>query len=139
MAEIRWQFLQGQIGDLAYELRRVQLSQFAPIQQWYPAINAFRCRGGIAICVDLAGVDKSQIDLQVEPRRLLIRGNRPDPAPDRSQYQEVQVLAMEINWGAFEREVELPAAVEPARASAEQHNGMLWIHLPLRAQSEDER
>jgi HSP20 family protein len=132
MAEIRWQFLQGQIGDLAYELRRVQFSHFSTLQRWHPAINAFRCRDGIAVCVDLAGVAKSQIDLMVEPRRLLIRGNRTAPEPDRAEHEAVQILTMEIDWGAFERELVFPDEVEPECASAEQRNGMLWIHLPLR-------
>ena len=41
------------------------------------------------------------------------------------------VLAMEIDHGAFEREIELPLSVERERVTAEQRNGILWIHLPL--------
>ena len=134
MAEIHWHFLQGQIGDLAYTLKRVHFSNFAHMPRWRPAINAFRCRDGVTVCVDLAGVDKSQIELQVEPRRLLIRGNRPGPEPDRVAHEPIQVLAIEIDSGSFEREIVLPDEVEPKHASAEQRNGFLWIHLPRRAQ-----
>jgi HSP20 family protein len=139
MAEIRWQFLQGQIGDVAYELRRVQFSHLATPQQWHPAINAFRCRDCIAVCVDLAGVARPQIELMVEPRRLIIRGSRAAPEPDRAQHEPVQILAMEIDWGGFERALLLPEEVEPERGSAEQRNGMLWIHLPLRGRGQEER
>jgi HSP20 family molecular chaperone IbpA len=44
----------------------------------------------------------------------------------------VRLLAMEIDYGPFEREVALPAEVEVDQASAEQRNGLLWISLPLK-------
>ena len=71
--KLRW--LQGALHDITYELSRSQFSRFAP-QAWQPAINAYRCDTCIRICVDLAGVDRSLIDLTVEPRRLVIRGTR---------------------------------------------------------------
>lgn len=96
---------------------------------WQPPINAFRCATGVCICVDLAGVDKSLIDLTVEPRRVVIRGSRETPEPSD---QATQILALEIDYGPFEREVRLPAEVDVKRARAEQENGLLWIHLPLK-------
>lgn len=71
--KLRW--LQGALHDITYELSRSQFSRFAP-QAWQPAINAYRCDTCIRICVDLAGVDRSLIDLTVEARRLVIRGTR---------------------------------------------------------------
>ena len=38
---------------------------------------------------------------------------------------------MEIDHGAFEREINLPRNVDRKSVHAEQRNGMLWIHLPL--------
>ena len=71
---------------------------------WQPAINAFRCENGVRICVDLAGVDKSSIDLTVEPRRVVVRGSREDAGT--GQDQTTQILALEIDYGPFEREVQ---------------------------------
>jgi len=42
---------------------------------------------------------------------------------------------MEIDYGPFEREIDLPVEVEIDKAYAEQRNGLLWIALPLRKQS----
>jgi HSP20 family molecular chaperone IbpA len=39
---------------------------------------------------------------------------------------------MEIDYGRFERVLELPAEVDPNRVSAEQRDGLLWVDLPLR-------
>ena len=89
------------------------------------------------MCVDLAGVDKSKIDLEVSNSRLSIRGNRIVPnyeeldettAPETKS--KVRVHMMEIDHGAFFREVELPEHVAQSKIAAHYRNGMLWIELP---------
>ena len=44
----------------------------------------------------------------------------------------MQMIAMEIDYGPFEREIALPDQVEAKKVHAEQKNGFLWIHLPLK-------
>jgi HSP20 family molecular chaperone IbpA len=44
----------------------------------------------------------------------------------------MRLLAMEIDYGPFEREVLLPDQVEINEAHAEQRNGLLWISLPIK-------
>lgn len=125
--KVRW--TRGSLGDLA--ITRVQLWHRAPAT-WQPPINAFRCESGICVCVDLAGVDKSLVDLRVEPRRVVVRGSRQPPEPNQKHGRAVQMLALEIDYGPFERELILPAEVDVENATAEQENGLLWIHLPLK-------
>src|SRR5213080_1509327 len=127
--KLRW--LHGALHDISYELSRSQFSRFAP-HAWQPAINAYRCDTCIRICVDLAGVDRSRIDLTVEPRRLVIRGTRELPEPTGDEGCAQQLLAMEIDYGPFEREITFPVDVEIDEAHAEQRNGLLWISLPVR-------
>ena len=130
--KLRW--LQGALHDVTYELSRSQFSRFAT-QAWAPAINAYRCEQCIRICVDLAGVERSLIDLTVERRRVVVRGTRELPEPSDAEGHTVQLLAMEIDYGPFEREIDLPVEVEIDKAHAEQRNGLLWIALPLRKDS----
>ena len=127
--KLRW--LHGTLGDVTYQVARVQLWREAA-HRWQPAINAFRCESAVRICVDLAGVDKSSIDLTVEPRRLVLRGTREAPEPADGQGRPVQMLALEIDYGPFERVVDLPAEVDSEGAHAEHENGLLWIYLPLK-------
>ena len=126
--KLRW--LHGALQDVTYELARSQF-QFAP-HTWEPAINAYRCEHCVRICIDLAGIERSQIDLTVEPRRVVIRGARELPEPTHDEGRAVQLLAMEIDYGPFERDVQLPVEVEIDQARAEQRNGLLWISLPLK-------
>ena len=121
--KLRW--LQGTLGDVS--VTRMQLWSAAP-HPWQPAINAFRCEKGVRICVDLAGVEKSSIELTVEPRRVLLQGVR--EAPEPTAEESLQMLALEIDYGPFEREVHLPVEVNVEETRAEQENGLLWITLP---------
>jgi HSP20 family protein len=106
---------------------RVHLWRGTPVT-WQPPINAFRCEKGIRICVDLAGVEKSAIDLRLEPTRVVVRGAR--EAPEPSGEDAAQILALEIDYGQFERTIELPVEVDVDGAEAKQENGLLWISLP---------
>lgn len=123
--------LQGRLGDVLYEFSRLQFSTFCVAETWSPRLNAYVCDSQITICVELAGVEKSKIDLRVEPRSLLIRGRRRAPEPTDAEGKPAQVLAMEIDYGPFAREITLPMPVDPKQVRAEQRNGLLWIFLPL--------
>lgn len=127
--QIKLRWLHGTLADVT--VMRVQMWQAGP-QTWQPAINAFVCEDRICVCVELAGVKKSEIDLLVEPRRLLVRGTRQAPEPTGAQGRARRTLALEIDYGAFERELELALPVDADRASAEQKDGLLWISLPLK-------
>ncbi len=94
-------------------------------------MNAYRCDKCIRVCFDLAGVDKERIDIQIEPGRLIVRGVRQAPEPGSGEHCPRQILAMEIDHGAFRRELRLPAAVLRDEVTAEHRNGLLWINLPL--------
>jgi HSP20 family protein len=126
---ITFRWLHSGRPDVAYELASFQ---FSP-PTWQPAINAFRCEKGLSICVDVAGVDRSAIDVMVEEERVVIRGNREAPEPTDAEGRSVQMLAMEIDYGPFERTVRLPAEVDVNETRAEQRNGLLWIHLPFKS------
>jgi HSP20 family protein len=127
--------LQGRLSDIACHLTRVRYATSPATEAWHPAINAYRCQDCILICVELAGVDRSEIQVVAEPRRVWLRGQRVPPEPRDGEGPPLQVLAMEIDHGAFEREIVLPVEVEPEQVQAEQREGLLWIRLPLTEQN----
>lgn len=122
-------------GDVAYELSSLNFSGYHPKAEWRPDINAYRYDDRIEVCVDLAGVEKAEIQVEVLPLALRIAGVRQAPLPqcdkDGPKGPCRQVLALEIHNGSFEREIRLPAEVDPEAVEARQDNGLLWIHLPL--------
>ncbi|MEO7933936.1 MAG: Hsp20/alpha crystallin family protein [Chthoniobacterales bacterium] len=98
---------------------------------WQPAINAFRCEKCVCICVDLSGVNKGDIEVQVEPRQVAISGVRNPPEPLDADRKPLQIIAMEIDYGAFSRVIPLPVEVDVGQVTAEQEQGLLWIELPI--------
>ncbi len=106
---------------------------YLPNESWKPNVNLYENDTAYLVCVDLAGVDKRQIDVVVEAQTLRIRGARAVPTPEgypESQQTRMRVHLMEIDHGNFSREVELPADVQTDKIGARHRDGMLWIELP---------
>lgn len=122
----------GRMGDVAHDLNCLHFSSFRSPEGWQPDITAYRYDDRIEIWVDLAGVEKSDISVDVLSDRVRISGERRPPLPARDTSGRCrQVLTMEIECGRFGREIALPAEVAAHRVTAKQENGLLWIVLPL--------
>jgi HSP20 family protein len=78
--------------------------------------------------VDLAGVELSEVGIEISGRELAITGRRPVQETEGRVYQQV-----EIPSGPFRRIVELGADVEAENARATYEDGILRVELPLRA------
>jgi HSP20 family molecular chaperone IbpA len=129
---IRLKQLHERIMAIAEQVRPSALGQFNP-QCWRPSVNAYHCGKCIRVCVDLAGVE--DFEVKVQSRRLLIRGNRHAPEPIESEKKGARVLALEIDYGPFEREILFEPEVDSERIVTERKNGLLWIVLPLSTHS----
>jgi HSP20 family protein len=138
---IRLRHLEGQIGEVAYQITKVHFSNFRDTDfRWRPAINVFQCASCFRICVELAGVEPENIEIEVASGRLWVRGRREAPEPlQQPEYplsiarKSVRVIAMEIDHGEFEREIEIPSGFDQSRITTEWDNGLLWIYLPRKA------
>jgi HSP20 family protein len=84
--------------------------------------------------VDLAGVELSEVGIEVSGRHLAIAGERHLQETEGRVYQQI-----EIPSGSFRRVVELQVEVDAERASATYEEGILRIELPLRDPSETTR
>lgn len=108
---------------------------FVQNETWTPNVNLYETETAYMVCVDLAGVDKTKIDIEVQDGRLMLRGTRavPNCVEDGvadAQVGRLRVHLMEIDHGPFAREVELPEDVVRDRINATYRNGLLWIELP---------
>ena len=84
--------------------------------------------------VDLAGVELSQVGIEVSGRHLAIVGERHVQESEGRVYQQI-----EIPSGNFRRVVEFQVEVDAERAAATYEEGILRIELPLRDPSETTR
>lgn len=127
--KLSWVF-GGGAPEVAYQLTRFRFTRSVPT--WRPEVNVYRFDKCIRICVDLAGVAKADIDLHVLSKRVVIRGTRDVPDWGDGTERAAQMLIMEIDYGPFERTIDLPLPINIEEAHAEQENGFLWISLPIK-------
>ncbi len=112
-------------------------SQFAQTEAWTPAVNIYQTGNRFHVCVDLAGIDRDQIDVRIEPGRLTIAGVRHAPEPSRGDNAsaageiDMKIHSMEIDHGAFRREIQVSREVNLDAVESEYRSGILWITLPL--------
>lgn len=122
----------GKTGDVAGDLSSLHFSGFKSIRGWTPDINAYGYDDRFEIWVDLAGVEKSEISVDLLPDRVRISGERKPPLPTRETSGQCRkVLTMEIESGRFERDIPLPIQIDRHRVTARQENGLLWVVLPF--------
>ena len=75
---------------------------------------------------DLAGIDPSDVELQIRGRELVLAGQRRPEGGEERVYQQ-----LEIEHGPFRRVVALGVDVDPDAANASYDDGMLIVELPL--------
>ena len=91
-----------------------------------PSVDIYETDDEIVVLVEIAGIPEDQIELDVNGKTLTFRGER-KPLGGRSKRTYAQ---MEISHGRFQRELELPSAVNAVDASAVYSDGILEITLP---------
>jgi HSP20 family protein len=92
---------------------------------WVPPIDVYETEDMVVVQVEIAGVRQSDISVSLYDRRLVVTGTRIDGGPARRAYHQ-----MEINYGDFRAEVDLPVAVDEQRVDATYSDGFLRVVLP---------
>ena len=90
-----------------------------------PAVDVYRAESppALTVVVELAGVDPADTEVSMADGVLLIRGVR--------RRMRDRILHMEVDYGAFEREVAIPETVDAEAAEAAYVRGLLVITLPI--------
>ncbi|MEO8456407.1 MAG: Hsp20/alpha crystallin family protein [Chloroflexota bacterium] len=91
-----------------------------------PPVDVYLTESDVVVVMEIAGIPEEEIEIEVEGRHMLIRGHRKAVAgPVRRAY-----FQMEIANGPFQREILLPAEVNPEKLTAVYKDGILQITLP---------
>jgi HSP20 family protein len=89
----------------------------------------YLCDSGLVIKVELAGMQRENLELTVEGHTLRISGQRPDGC----RAAQCSFLVMEINYGAFESVIEVPESCDVTLGKAIYQNGFLRVDIPFSA------
>lgn len=94
---------------------------------WTPNTDVYLAESGLVIKVELAGMQREDLELTVENNRLRISGVRRDGC----RPAHCRFVVMEINYGRFESFIDLPPGYDLSAAKAFYQNGFLRVDVPL--------
>ena len=90
-------------------------------------VDVYQTPDEIVVESAIAGVKPEDIDVNVTPDSLVIRGSR---ERERTASGGEDYLYQECYWGRFARSIILPQEIDPEGASVTFKNGILTVHLP---------
>lgn len=91
---------------------------------WQPPTDVYETEEAIIVRIEVAGMQDDDFSIELDGRYLMIRGIRSDVNERRAYHQ------MEIRFGEFSVEIELPAPVVASQVEAVYRNGFLIVTLP---------
>lgn len=119
--------LQQQVQELFNDLW--QVPRFAGLRHGFrPQADCYRTDdpAAILVVVELPGVDPEEVQIVVSGRVLVVAGVR-----ERPRISSARVQQMELDYGPFQRRIQLAEDVDSERATASYERGLLQIVLPL--------
>lgn len=107
---------------------------FAPVGRPTLPVEAVRRDDEVEVRLDLPGVERDDIDVQIDERTLTIRAERPRPTVD-----DETVLIDERRYGTFHRQLRLAAELDADTLEASYVDGVLVLKIPVLASATPRR
>jgi HSP20 family protein len=109
-------------------LRRRAISEVG----WYPEIDVFEKDNRLVTKIDLPGMKKEDVKVEVTDGQLAISGERKSEAEEKGE----QFYRCEREYGSFYRRVPLPEGAKIEDVKATFTDGVLEVSVPLPARPE---
>jgi HSP20 family protein len=102
---------------------------------WRPAVDIFETEDGVVVQVDLPGVKKEDVSVEVKNNLLVIEGLRQVEAP----VSDDRYFRRERSCGSFQRSFALRDTVAPDSIKASFKNGVLTVLIPRPAEEKPKK
>jgi HSP20 family protein len=96
---------------------------------WLPLVESYTKDGQLVFKAELSGVDPKDLEVSIDNRELIIKGER----KQESGAKEKNYSYQEITYGSFERRFVLPEGVKTDELKATFNNGILEVRVPAPA------
>jgi len=114
-----------------------QVSHIGGLRRGFrPQLDCFQTEdpATFTVVVDIAGIDPERVRVTTSDRALVISGERRRDESGGRTYQQ-----MEVEYGPFQRVIQLPEDADPANAEATYDKGLLRIVMPIAKPAPRER
>ena len=106
-----------------------------PARTFVPTTDIFETNDALKVVMEMPGVDKANLDVNVENDVLTVSGRI-----DLSKYEKLQPVYTEYNIGHYRRTFNLSSSrVNQDRIAAEMKDGVLTLTLPKVEQAKPRR
>jgi len=99
---------------------------------WMMPVEVYETKERLVVKAEVPGLESKDIDVSMLGNTLTIRGERQHEAEAK---EEEHFYRQEFAYGVFQRQIELPQAVNPESLKASYKNGILEISLPKREEA----
>ena len=97
---------------------------------WTPAADIYETDSGYGIAIDLPGIGRDAVEIDVDDNRLIVKGDRViDETTHRSERPR----------GKFLRTFSIPGSVDQGAIGADYKDGVLQIRLPKRQEQKAQK
>jgi HSP20 family protein len=97
-----------------------------PAAVWAPKVDVLEREGELIVRIDLPGLTREDINVEVTDDLLTIHGERKhEKKEEREGYKY-----SECSYGSFYRAIPLPEGIDSTKASADFHKGVLEVVMP---------
>jgi HSP20 family protein len=96
------------------------------VRTWAPPADIYETDDALILTVDLPGVPKDAVSIEIHQNTLTLRGERTPAAG----VQDERYYRTERVYGPFQRSFVLPTLVDQEHVQATYHDGVLELRLP---------
>jgi HSP20 family protein len=98
---------------------------------WTPASDIYETESGYLIAMDLPGIDRDALEIDINDNRLVVKGTRAIAGSRQHRTERPR--------GKFLRTYSVPGSVDQGKIAAEYKDGVLQISLPKRTEQKPKR
>jgi HSP20 family protein len=99
--------------------------------EWAPAVDVYEDANNVFVKAELPGLTDKDVDVNIVDNTLVIRGEK----KKEEEKKEQNYYRIERSYGAFQRSIPLPNAVEPEKVKASFKGGVLEIEMPKKEEA----
>ena len=104
---------------------------------WAPEVELSQSGNELRVCVDLPGVPKENVKIDVQDGALVIQGERREGRTEGGEQEGFR--RTERRYGSFYRVIPLPEGADAEQAQAQMKDGVLQITVPLAPEKQPRR
>ena len=98
---------------------------------WTPAADIYETESGYTIALDLPGIKREALEIDIDDNRLMVKGTRIVDASSARRSERPR--------GKFVRSFTVPGSIDQGKIGAEYKDGVLQIRLPKRPEQKAQK